>query len=24
VLEQICVGPYEPAGFKEFFDGAKE
>ena len=23
VLEQIVVGPYEPAGFKEFFDGAK-
>jgi hypothetical protein len=23
VLEQICVGPYAPAGFTEFFDGAK-
>ncbi len=23
VLEQICIGPYAPAGFKEFFDGAK-
>lgn len=23
VLEQITVGPYAPAGFKEFFDGAK-
>lgn len=22
VLEQICVGPYAPAGFKDFFDGA--
>ncbi len=22
VLEQICVGPYAPAGFKAFFDGA--
>ena len=24
VLEQICIGPYAPAGFKDFFDGAKE
>jgi len=23
VLEQITVGPYEPAGFKDFFDGYK-
>jgi hypothetical protein len=23
VLEQICVGPYAPGGFQEFFDGAK-
>ncbi|MEE4381405.1 MAG: hypothetical protein V2J02_05365, partial [Pseudomonadales bacterium] len=23
VLEQIVVGPYAPAGFTEFFDGAK-
>ena len=23
VLEQICIGPYAPAGFKEFLDGAK-
>ena len=23
VLEQIVVGPYEPAGFKDFFDGFK-
>ena len=23
VLEQICVGPYEPAGFTQYFDGAK-
>jgi len=23
VLEQIVAGPYAPAGFKEFFDGAK-
>lgn len=23
VLEQICVGPYEPAGFADFLDGAK-
>jgi hypothetical protein len=23
VLEQICIGPYAPAGFTEFFDGAK-
>ena len=23
VLEQICVGPYAPAGFTELFDGAK-
>ena len=23
VLEQICVGPYAPAGFTEFLDGAK-
>jgi hypothetical protein len=23
VLEQICVGPYKPAGFTEFLDGAK-
>ncbi|MAB14254.1 hypothetical protein, partial [Parvibaculum sp.] len=23
VLEQICVGPYAPAGFTDFFDGAK-
>lgn len=22
VLEQICIGPYAPAGFKDFFDGA--
>lgn len=22
-LEQICIGPYAPAGFKEFLDGAK-
>jgi len=23
VLEQICLGPYAPAGFTDFFDGAK-
>ena len=23
VLEQVCVGPYAPSGFTEFFDGAK-
>jgi len=23
VLEQICFGPYEPAGFESFLDGAK-
>ena len=23
VLEQVCVGPYAPAGFTEFLDGAK-
>jgi hypothetical protein len=23
VLEQICLGPYEPAGFAGLFDGAK-
>lgn len=23
VLEQVCIGPYAPAGFKEYFDGAK-
>ena len=23
VLEQICIGPYKPAGFTEFLDGAK-
>ena len=23
VLEQACIGPYAPAGFKEFLDGAK-
>lgn len=23
VLEQIVIGPYEPAGFKDFFDGYK-
>lgn len=23
VLEQVCIGPYAPSGFKEFFDGAK-
>ena len=23
VLEQICVGPYKPAGFIDLFDGAK-
>jgi hypothetical protein len=23
VLEQVCIGPYDPAGFTEFFDGAK-
>ena len=22
VLEQICIGPYEPAGFNDFLDGA--
>ena len=22
VLEQICIGPYEPAGFSDFLDGA--
>lgn len=22
VLEQICIGPYSPAGFTDFFDGA--
>ena len=22
VLEQVCIGPYAPAGFKSFFDGA--
>ena len=24
VLEQVCFGPYAPAGFTEFFDGAKD
>ena len=24
VLEQVVVGPYKPAGFTEFFDGAKD
>ena len=24
VLEQVVMGPYAPAGFKEFFDGASE
>jgi hypothetical protein len=23
VLEQVCIGPYAPSGFNEFFDGAK-
>ncbi len=23
VLEQICIGPYAPAGFTDYFDGAK-
>jgi len=23
VLEQICLGPYEPSGFAGLFDGAK-
>lgn len=23
VLEQVCIGPYAPSGFTEFFDGAK-
>jgi len=23
VLEQVCLGPYKPAGFEEFLDGAK-
>ncbi|HEY4343337.1 MAG TPA: hypothetical protein VGN05_03250 [Parvibaculum sp.] len=23
VLEQACIGPYAPSGFKDFFDGAK-
>jgi hypothetical protein len=23
VLEQICVGPYAPAGFTDYLDGAK-
>jgi hypothetical protein len=23
VLEQVCIGPYMPAGFTDFFDGAK-
>ncbi len=23
VLEQVCIGPYAPAGFEAFFDGAK-
>jgi hypothetical protein len=23
VLEQICIGPYAPSGFKDFLDGAK-
>ena len=23
VLEQVCIGPYAPAGFSEFLDGAK-
>ena len=23
VLEQVVIGPYAPAGFTEFFDGAK-
>lgn len=23
VLEQVCIGPYAPAGFTEFLDGAK-
>jgi hypothetical protein len=23
VLEQICIGPYAPAGFTQFLDGAK-
>ena len=22
VLEQLCIGPYEPYGFKEILDGA--
>jgi hypothetical protein len=22
VLEQVCIGPYAPAGFKDWFDGA--
>lgn len=24
VLEQICIGPYAPAGFTDFLDGAKD
>ncbi|MFI4975531.1 MAG: hypothetical protein ACHP84_13405 [Caulobacterales bacterium] len=24
VLEQVCIGPYAPAGFTQFLDGAKE
>jgi len=24
VLEQICVGPYAPAGFRDYFDGAAQ
>ncbi len=23
VLEQVCIGPYAPSGFREFLDGAK-
>ena len=23
VLEQVVIGPYSPAGFTDFFDGAK-
>jgi hypothetical protein len=23
VLEQVCIGPYAPSGFTDFFDGAK-
>jgi hypothetical protein len=22
-LEQICIGPYAPSGFTDWFDGAK-